>query len=124
MSWLSKFVRQVKSWLQTVWEGVAPKVRSDFERFATEFADIALEEISKQALLTISGQQKLDAAAGAVLKRAEEAGWTILRTAAVTLVQDIYTAQKAKQGPLVAPPGDLGAASAITSRTANPNPDA
>jgi hypothetical protein len=113
----------MKAWIVTLWEGISPKVRSDFERFASEFATIALEEISKQALLSISGQQKLDAAANAVLKKAEEAGWTILRTAAVTLVQDLYTAQKAKVGPLVAPPGDSEAAAQINTRIVNPSPD-
>jgi hypothetical protein len=123
MSWLSKAFRSVWSWFATVWEGVAPKVRDDFEVFARRFADVALEEISKQALLTISGQQKLSDAADAVMKRAQAEGWVILRTAAITLVQSVYAAQKAKIGPLVAPPDDPETAQQIAERIQNPTPD-
>ena len=112
------------SWFTDLWDGISPKVRSDFENFARRFADVALDEISKQALLTISGQQKLNDAADAVIARARAEGWVVLRTAAVTLVQDIYTAQKAKLGPLVAAPNDSETAALIADRVQNPIPDA
>lgn len=123
MSWLSRMVRTITTWFVTIWEGVAPQVRDDFEEFARQFAGIALEEISKQALLTISGQQKLSAAADAVMQRAQAEGWVMLRTAALSLVQSVYTAQKAKLGPLVARPDDPVSAQQIAERVANPNPN-
>lgn len=123
MSWLSRMVRTITTWFVTVWEGVAPQVRDDFEEFARKFAQVALEEISNQALLTISGQQKLSDAADAVMKRAQAEGWVILRTAAVSLVQSVYTAQKAKLGPIVARPDDAASAQQIAERVMNPNPN-
>lgn len=106
-----------------LWRQVSPKIKSDFERFASEFADTALEAVQEQALLTISGQQKLSNAADAVMAAAQAAGWKLLKTAAVTLVQDVYTASKATSGPLVAPPGDVFAAAEIDNRVVNPNPN-
>lgn len=123
MSWLSKALRDIGLFFSRLWDNVSPKIKDDFEDFAHQFADIALQEIERQAVLTISGQQKLSDAADAVLERAKAAGWTLLRTAAVTLVQDVYTATKAKDGPLVAPPGDTGAAAAIADRAPNLSPD-
>lgn len=123
MSWLSKALRNMKLFFTRLWDDVEPQIKDAFEDFAEQFADVALEEISKQALLTISGQQKLNDAADAVYERAKSAGWTLLRTAAVTLVQDVYTAHKAKNGPLVAAPGDMDAANRIETRAPNPSPD-
>lgn len=113
MSWLSKAIRSFTQFVSRLWDEVEPKVRDAFEDFAEQFTDIALEEISKQALLTISGQQKLGAAADAVMERAKSAGWTLARTAAITLVQNVYAAQKAKLEPLVAPPNDPALASLV-----------
>jgi hypothetical protein len=123
MSWLTKALRNLTLFFSRLWDDVEPKIKNAFEDFAEKFADVALEEISRQALLTISGQQKLNDAADAVMERAKAAGWTLLRTAAVTLVQDVYTAHKAKLGPLVAPPGDEDAAARIEGRVQNPSPD-
>lgn len=123
MSWLSKALRNFTLFFTRMWDRVEPKVKDAFEDFAEQFADVALQEIERQALLTITGQQKLSDAADAVYDRARAAGWTLLRTAAVTLVQDVYTAHKAQVGPLVAPPGDVDAASRIETRISNPAPD-
>ena len=123
MSWLSKAFRNLKLFFTRLWDDVEPRIKSGLEDFMHDFADVAMEEISKQALLTISGQQKLNDAADAVMERAKSAGWVLLRTAAVTLVQDVYTANKAKLGPLVAAPDDPITAAEIEGRIANPAPD-
>lgn len=123
MSWISKALHRLTTLVAGVWRTVAPKIKDDFERFASEFADVAMTAIQEQALQTISGQAKLSNAADVVLKTAEAAGWRLLKTAAVTLVQDVYTATKAQAGPLVAPPDDEAAAAAFDDRVANPHPN-
>jgi hypothetical protein len=123
MSWLSRALHYLTNAISSIWRQVSPKVKADFERFVSEFADVALEAINEQAVSVLSGQQKLGNAADVVLKAAEAAGWKILKTAAITLVQDVYTATKATGGPLVAPPGDPIAAADIEARLPNPAPN-
>lgn len=123
MSWLTRAFHYAVTKLSAIWRTVSPKIKADFEMFATQFGDVALAAIQRQAMLTITGQQKLSNAADEVIAESKAAGWQILNTAAVTLVQDVYTAWKAQSGPLVAPPGDTDAQVAIAARTVNPQPN-
>lgn len=116
MSWLSKAFRMVFRAVQRIWDRVSPKVVSDFERFVEEFSDVALQAVREQALLTLTGQQKLSNAAEIVMGVAKARGWKVLETAAITLVQDVYTATKAELVPLVALPGDDKTAALIEGR--------
>jgi hypothetical protein len=101
MSWFSKWFRKVIQRANTIWQdSVAPAVKAAWERFSNELEAIAFDAVSKLALTQLSGSQKFEEAAKAVIAEAKARGWVVATSAVHLLVQRAYVNYKASKGEL------------------------
>lgn len=102
MSWFSKWFRRVIQRANAIWRNdVAPAVQVAWEKFSDEFEAVAYEAVTKLAMTQLTGSQKFEEAAKAVLEEVKKKGWTIGTSAVHLLVQRAYVNYKAANDDLV-----------------------
>jgi hypothetical protein len=102
MSWFSKWFRRVIQRANAIWRNdVAPAVQVAWEKFSDEFEAVAYEAVTKLAMTQLTGSQKFEEAAKAVLEEVKKKGWAIGTSAVHLLVQRAYVNYKAANDDLV-----------------------
>lgn len=106
MSWFSKILNAVWSSLKAIWKKISPEVENTFDKFLATFADIALEAVTKVALTSLTGNEKMAVVLKELSEKIKAAGWVAGETAIRTLIESVYAAYKVSNGDkLVAAPG-------------------
>lgn len=105
MNWLKNAFNKVKSAFVGFWKKVEPEIENTFQVFLSVFADAAFKAVSEAALKDISGAQKMKSVLTEMKVVVKNAGWAAGEAALRTLIENAYSAYKAKNGDkLVAPP--------------------
>lgn len=105
MNWLNDIFSKVKNAFSFLWKKVEPEINNAFQVFLSVFADAAFKAVSEAATKDISGAQKMKTVLAEMKVVVKNAGWAAGEAALRTLIENAYSAYKAKNGDkLVAPP--------------------